>query len=128
MDYFGLFYLSIFSLAWLFSLKDSIEYKEKIIYIIISVINGIIIISSVVLTWPGNIPFILKNIWKYVIIYFIVTEIITIKHEIDILPQRLKEKEDIDIEFDSSIVAFSIFISLIPISPGLYYAYKLITN
>jgi len=125
MDYIGLFYLSVFSAAWLFGLKDHIESKEKWYLFFLSVSSGILIISSVVLTWPESMPQILKNIWKFVLVYIIVAEIFVTKYELKILPKRMKEKEGMDIEMDNLTIGFSLFIGILLFAPGFYYGYKL---
>jgi len=124
MDYLGLSYLGIFSLAWLFGLKEHIEFKAHKYFIFLSILSGTLIIISVVLTWPANIPAEIKRIWKYILIYLIVTEVMITKYELKLLPDRLKEKDDIELEMDGLTTGFSLFIGFILIAPGLYYAYK----
>ncbi len=125
MDYSGLLYLAVFSLAWIFGLEEHIEFKEHKYFIFLSILSGILLISSVVLTWPANLPYEIKKIWKYVFVFLIVTEIIITKYELKILPDRLKEKDNIEMEMDSFTIGFSLFLGFILIAPGLYYAYKL---
>jgi hypothetical protein len=124
MDYLGLSYLAIFSFAWLFGLKEHIEFKAHKYFIFLSILSGILIIISVVLTWPANISPEIKKIWKYILIFLIVTEIMITKYELKLLPERLKEKDDIELQMDNFTIGFSLFIGTILIAPGLYYAYK----
>ncbi len=123
MDYFGLAYLSLFSLAWLFSLGEHIKHKEKFHIIILTFFVGVFAIISVTLTWPKLINPQIKEYWKYVLLYIILAEAVIIKYEIKILPERIEELE-VDIEVDDAIKGFSIFIELLLIFPSLYYAYK----
>ncbi len=125
MDYLGLSYLAIFSLAWLYGLKEHIEFKEHKYFIFLSILSGILIITSVVLTWPKTIPAEIKSIWKYILVFLIVIEIIITKYELKILPDRLKEKDGIELEMDNLTIGFSLFVGLVLIAPGLYYAYKI---
>jgi hypothetical protein len=124
MDYFGLFYLGVFSLAWLFGIKEHLEFKEKWYLILMSIISGIIIIVSVVLTWPAEIPKIIKHSWKFVIVYLIISEIFITKYELSVLPKRLKEKDDLDLQMDATTIGFTLFIGILLLAPGLCYAYK----
>ena len=125
MDYVGLVYLGIFSLAWLFGLKDNIESKEKWYFFVLSLISGSLIIVSVVLTWPGELPQVLKYYWKYVLVFIIVAESFIMKQELSILPERMKEKEGIEMKMDKFTIAFSVFIAVALFGPGLYYGYKI---
>lgn len=124
MDYLGLSYLAIFSLAWLYGLKEHLEFKEHKYFIFLSILSGFLIIASVVLTWPKTIPSEIKNIWKDILGFLIVIEIIITKYELKILPDRLKEKDNIEIEMDNLTIGFSLFLGIILIAPGLYYGYK----
>jgi len=125
MDYTGLVYLAIFSFAWLFDLKELIESKDKKFLIIIASISGVLLMASVVLTWPKDIPLELKYYWRYVLVFIIIAEIYKTKYEILILPEKLKSKEGIEIKIDKLTIGFGIFITICLFGPGIYYGYQL---
>ena len=125
MDYFGLIYLSVFSFFWLFGLKEDIELKIHKYFIFWSFLTGILLMASVVLTWPANISANLKRIWRYVFAFIIFSEVAITSYELKIMPEKLSQKEEMDMEIDFSFVMVVIIIDTILLSPGLYYAYKL---
>ena len=124
MDYFGLIYLAVFSLVWLFGLREDIELKVHKYYIFLSILTGMLLIASVVLTWPAQIPAELKRIWRYVFVFMIVSELMLTQYELKILPEKIEQKSDEEFEVDIYFIFFAIILSIMLLGPGFYYAYK----
>lgn len=121
-------YIGIYSLIWLYSISEHIKLKEKIWFILLSIVSGVLIMGGIVLYWPESVPSELKQIWKYVFFFIIFIEGILLKYEMKILKKKelFKDKnEDSDFDFDfeptGGVLYFSIGLALLLIAPGIYY-------
>ncbi len=121
-------YVGIYSLIWLYSIAEHIKLKEKIWFILLSIISGVLIIGGIVLYWPESVPSELKQIWKYVFFFIMFTEGILLKYEMKILEKKelFKDKDnDSDFDFDfeptGGVLYFSIGLAILLIAPGIYY-------
>ena len=99
--------------------------KDRWFLIILSLVSGVLLMASVVLTWPKTIPRDIKYYWRFILVFILVAETYKMKYEISVLPEKLKAKEGIDFQMDKLTLGFTVFIATALFAPGIYYAYKL---
>lgn len=128
--FFGALYSSIFTVIWIKGVRRYIFQKEKLWFIALSILSGILLVTGVLLALIHEPPAIIKENWRYVFCVMLFIEMIVTYYELTIAPkQLLKELEkqhgeemDLNINWMLSVGAV---VSVVMLAPGLYFNYRL---